>query len=110
VYGEKHLQTLMIGLLCPYESYYIHSEYESGRGYPDIFLERLPNIPIEFDIVLELQYVKKSKKETLETVIQEAQTQLDKYMTSARFARPDVRGFHVVFLGGEVYQWREYNG
>jgi Predicted AAA-ATPase len=29
VYGEKHLQTLMIGLLFPYESYFIHSEYEA---------------------------------------------------------------------------------
>jgi hypothetical protein len=26
-------------------------------------------------------------------------------MNSERFARSDVRGFYVVFLGGEVYQW-----
>ena len=105
VYGEKHLQTLMIGLLCPYESYFIHSEYESKRGYPDIFLEKIPNAPIEFEIVLELKYVKKSNKDTLEKVIEEAKIQLDGYMTSARFARPDVRGFYVVFLGGTLYKW-----
>jgi hypothetical protein len=39
VYGEKHLQTLMIALLFPYNAFKIHSEYESKRGYPDIFLE-----------------------------------------------------------------------
>ena len=107
-YGEKHLQTLMVGLLFPYESYYIHSEYETKRGYPDIFLERMPNKPLKFDIVLELKYVKKSAEKTLEKVIQQAETQLDEYMRSERFSRPDVRGFYAVFLGGEVYQWKEW--
>ncbi|MEM6316291.1 MAG: AAA family ATPase [Bacteroidota bacterium] len=108
VYGEKHLQTLMIGLLFPYESYFIHSEYESKRGYPDIFLERLPNTPLEFDIVLELKYVKKSAKDKLDTVVEQVRKQLDGYMTSARFARPDVRGFYIVFFGGEAYEWGEW--
>jgi hypothetical protein len=107
-YGEKHLQTLMIGLLFPYESYYIHSEYEARKGYPDIFLEKMPNRPVKYDIVLELKYVKKSAEKTLEKVIQQAETQLDEYMTSERFSRPDVRGFYAVFLGGEVFQWREW--
>jgi hypothetical protein len=107
-YGEKHLQTLMVGLLFPYESYYIHSEYEAKRGYPDIFLERMPNKPLKFDIVLELKYVKKSAEKTLEKVIQQAENQLNEYMTSERFSRPDVRGFYAVFLGGEVFQWREW--
>ena len=120
VYGEKHLQTLMVGLLFPYESYYIHSEYESKRGYPDIFLERMPNKPLTFDIVLELKYVKKSavkktrvkkaadEKNILEKVVAEAEKQLDGYMTSERFSRPDVRGFYVVFLGGDVHKWGEW--
>ena len=107
-YGEKHLQTLMIGLLFPYESYYIHSEYESKKGYPDIFLERMPNRPIKYDIVLELKYVKKSAKNTLEKVIEQAERQLDEYMRSERFSRPDVLGFYVVFLGGEIYQWKQW--
>jgi hypothetical protein len=107
-YGEKHLQTLMVGLLFPYESYFIHSEYEARRGYPDIFLERLPNKPLKFDIVLELKYVRKSQKKRLPAVITEAEIQLDGYMTSARFKRPDVRGFYVVFLGGKIHQWREW--
>ena len=107
-YGEKHLQTLMIGLLFPYESYYIHSEYESKKGYPDIFLERMPDRPVKYDIVLELKYVKKSAEKTLEKVIQQAEHQLAEYMTSERFSRPDVRGFYVVFLGGAVFQWKEW--
>lgn len=48
--------------------------------------------------------------DTLKTVIEEAQTQLNEYRSSERFARPDVRGFYVVFLGGAVHEWREYKG
>ena len=118
-YGEKHLQTLMVGLLCPYETFFIHSEYESGRGYPDIFLERL-HPAVKYEVVLEIKYVKKTAKDKetnlrsetsidqLEKIIKEAETQLDGYMTSKRFDRPDVRGFYVVFFGGEVYKWGEW--
>jgi hypothetical protein len=107
-FREKHLQTLMIGLLFPYETYYIHSEYEARRGYPDIFLERIPNRAMTFDIVFELKYVKKSNTDDLPKIIQDAEQQLDSYMRSERFSRPDVKGFYVVFLGGEVHQWREW--
>jgi Predicted AAA-ATPase/PD-(D/E)XK nuclease superfamily len=112
VYGEKHLQTLMIALLFPYKAFKIHSEYESKRTYPDIFLERIPDRKINYEVVFELKYVKKSAVEKdankLSEVIAEAQTQLDGYMQTERFSRPDVRGFYVVFFGGEVYECKEF--
>jgi hypothetical protein len=125
VYGEKHLQTLMIGILYPFEAYYIHSEYETKHGFPDIFIEKMPDKPINYEIVLELKYVKKSaikktrakkgdalkvpaEKSLLDKVVAEAEIQLDGYMTSKRFSRPDVRGFYVVFLGGDVHKWGEW--
>jgi hypothetical protein len=58
-YGEKHLKTLMIGLLYPYESYHIRSELEIHGKYVDIFLERIPQVPIKHEILLELKYIKK---------------------------------------------------
>ena len=104
-YGEKHLKTLMIALLFPYKAFKIQSEYESNRLYPDIFLERVPDRKINYEVVLELKYVKKSAKKKVGTTVKEAKKQLDKYMESERFSRPDVRGFYVVFLGGEVHSW-----
>jgi hypothetical protein len=107
-YGEKHLQTLMIGLLFPYESYYIHSEYEARKGYPDIFLERIhEGRGMPKDIVLELKYVKKSKEHTLPQVIVEAEIQLAEYLKSERFNRPDVMAFYVIFLGGKLHSWKK---
>ena len=108
VYGEKHLQTLMIALLFPYKAFKIHSEYESKRTYPDIFLERIPDRKINYEIVFELKYVRKSAEDKLTGVIKEAQTQLNGYMATERFSRPDVRGFYIVFLGGKVYECKEF--
>ena len=108
VYGEKHLQTLMIALLFPYKAFKIHSEYESKRTYPDIFLERIPDRKINYEVVLELKYVKKSAADKVNDVIEEAQTQLNGYMTTERFSRPDVKGFYIVFLGGLVHEFKEF--
>jgi hypothetical protein len=61
----------------------------------------MPNRPIPYEIVLELKYLKKKEAQKLPDAIQKAENQLDKYMNSARFNRPDVKGFYVVFLGGK---------
>jgi hypothetical protein len=58
-YNEKHLKTLVIGMLFPYESYLIRSEMEVNRRYVDIFLERIPQVNMKHEILLELKYVKK---------------------------------------------------
>ncbi len=107
VYGEKHLQTLIIGLFFPYKAFHIHSEYEARKGYPDVFLERIPGRMMNYEIVLELKYLKKSQENSLPQVSEEAENQVNEYLQSERFSRPDVRGFYIVFLGGEVAIWGE---
>ena len=52
--------------------------------------------------------VTKIGKDQLDKVIKDAEIQLDGYMTSKRFDRPDVRGFYAFFFGGEVYKWGEW--
>jgi Predicted AAA-ATPase len=61
-YNEKHLKTLVIGMLFPYESYLIRSEMEHQRRFIDVFLERIPQVDIKHEIVLELKYVKKENR------------------------------------------------
>jgi hypothetical protein len=107
VYGEKHLQTLIIGLFFPYKAFHIHSEYEARKGYPDVFLERIPGRMMNYEIVLELKYLKKSQENSLPQVSGEAENQVNEYLQSERFSRPDMRGFYIVFLGGEVATWGE---
>jgi hypothetical protein len=109
-YNEKHLQTLMIGLFSPYDAYYIHSEYETGRGYADIFLERMRDAALPYDVLLELKHVKKSDMGKAEAVVEETRGQLRRYLQTARFAQSEMRGFYVVFAGHELYRWEEVRG
>jgi hypothetical protein len=61
-YNEKHLKTLVVGLLFPYENYLIRSEYEVEKRFIDIFLERIPQVNIKHEILLELKYIKKENE------------------------------------------------
>ena len=63
---------------------------------------------MEFEVVLELKYVKKSDESKLAQVVRDVEIQLDGYMTSKRYARPDVRGFYAVFFCGILYKWAEW--
>jgi Predicted AAA-ATPase/PD-(D/E)XK nuclease superfamily len=143
-YNEKHLKTLVVGLLFPYENYLIRSEYEVEKRYIDIFLERIPQVNIKHEIVLELKYIKKENadkwvdkddkivdpptpvvvkkvsksrkpkvappppapkpipvKPLLDHVIEKAIVQLADYMQLARFQRPNLLGFCLVYVGHE---------
>lgn len=112
-YGEKHLKTLMIGLLFPYENYLIRSEYETEGVFPDIFLERIPQVDIKHEVVIELKYIKiadieNEKEDTtnnsislFDKTVEEGTKQIEKYMATERFQRPNIRGFCLVFVGNE---------
>ncbi|MEN9610322.1 MAG: hypothetical protein RLZZ628_1136 [Bacteroidota bacterium] len=141
-YNEKHLKTLVVGLLFPYENYLIRSEYEVEKRFIDIFLERIPQVNIQHEILLELKYIKKENadkwvdaaekiveapappkkasksrkpkiappppapkpipvKPLLDHVIEKATIQLADYMQLARFQRPNLLGFCLVYVGNE---------
>jgi transcriptional regulator with AAA-type ATPase domain len=110
-YSEKHLKTLMLGLLFMYETYLIHSEYETNSVYPDIFLERIPQAYLKYEIAIELKYVSKrdaskkvnenSEKTLLQQAVEDGTAQINKYMKTERLNRPDVKGFCLVFVANK---------
>jgi len=71
----------------------IHSEYKTKKHYLDIFLEKIPDRNINYEVVLELKYVKKTQSNALEKVILGVRTQLEGYMRSERFTRKAIKGF-----------------
>jgi Predicted AAA-ATPase/PD-(D/E)XK nuclease superfamily len=150
-YNEKHLKTLVVGLLFPYENYLIRSEYEVEKRYIDIFLERIPQVDIKHEIVLELKYIKKENAEKwidkdenvvdpptpvstkkvaksrktkvisllpapkpipvkplFDHVVEKATVQLADYMQLARFQRPNLLGFCLVYVGNECHKILPY--
>jgi Predicted AAA-ATPase/PD-(D/E)XK nuclease superfamily len=148
-YNEKHLKTLVVGLLFPYENYLIRSEYEVEKRFIDIFLERIPQVNIKHEVLIELKYIKKENadkwvdkdekivdppalpkkvaktrktnvalpttplpipvKPLLDHVIEKATVQLADYMQLARFQRPNLLGFCLVYVGNECKQILSYN-
>jgi Predicted AAA-ATPase/PD-(D/E)XK nuclease superfamily len=151
-YNEKHLKTLVIGLLFPYENYLIRSEYEVEKRFIDIFLERIPQVNIKHEILLELKYIKKENadkwvdkdekivdpptpvvtkkvaksrkpkvappttpqpipvKPLLDHVVEKATLQLAEYMQLARFQRPNLLGFCLVYVGNTCQKILPYAG
>ena len=62
---EKHLKTLLLALLFQSPAYFIQSERELNRHYPDIsLLERSP-YKVTYQHLIELKYAKKSGKTAL---------------------------------------------
>jgi hypothetical protein len=110
-YNEKHLKTLMLGLLFMYETYLIHSEYEINSVYPDIFLERIPQAYLKYEIAIELKYVSKrdaakkiaenNEKTVLQQAVEAGTKQINFYMKTERLNRPDVKGFCLVFVANK---------
>lgn len=81
---EKHIKVLLLTLLYQTQIYFVQSERELNRHYPDILLlERKPlNIPHQH--LIELKYCKKSKKadaaEGWEAKRQEGLAQIQGYL------------------------------
>ncbi|CAK8713641.1 AAA-ATPase-like domain-containing protein [Candidatus Electrothrix laxa] len=58
---EKHIKAIILTLLYQSKAYYIKSEAEINRRYPDILLLERNPIRVNHQILLELKYSKKSR-------------------------------------------------
>ncbi len=62
---EKHLKTLLLALLFQSPAYFIQSERELNRHYPDILLLERSPYKVTYQHLIELKYAKKSGKAAL---------------------------------------------
>ena len=62
---EKHLKTLLLALLFQSPAYFIQSERELNRHYPDILLLERSPYKVTYQHLIELKYAKKSGKTAL---------------------------------------------
>ncbi len=62
---EKHLKTLLLTLLYQSPAYFIQSERELNRHYPDILLLERSPYKVNYQHLIELKYAKKSGKTTV---------------------------------------------
>jgi PD-(D/E)XK nuclease superfamily len=96
-----------VSLLHQQSFYYIHSEYEADWAYMDIFLEAIRGQKPNFDVTMELKYVKKAGKTATNTLLKTASEQLQGYLDTPKFnTRTNLKSF-VVVVAGEKLTWRK---
>ena len=105
-FDEKYIKLLLLAYLFQSKIYVPMSEYETGAGYTDIFLQRNPQLPqVKFEWVLEIKYLKTDEEKKLPQAQKEAAEQLNRYIHAHRLEnRPDVKTASVVFIGKNRYE------
>jgi PD-(D/E)XK nuclease superfamily len=118
-FNELTLKAIFISCLHQQQFYYVHSEYETGKGYADVFLEAIRGYDPQFQMAFELKYLKKGDKNEadkkiedadIQKLLDKAETQLTDYMVSKKFiTRKGLKGI-VVICHGDNLIWREHKG
>jgi hypothetical protein len=105
-FNENTLKTIIISLLHQQNFYYIHSEYETNWTYMDVFLEAIRGQKPQYEVAMELKYVKKAGKKAVDTLLKAAKVQLQGYLDTPKFnTRTNIKSF-VVVVAGDKLEWR----
>ena len=118
-FNEMSLKAIFVSCLFQQQFYYVHSEYETEKGYADIFLEAIRGYDPNFQVAFELKYIKKKDKNEadkkiddadIQALLDKAEIQLTNYMITKKFMdRKGLKGF-VVICHGETLIWRPHKG
>jgi hypothetical protein len=105
-FNENTLKAVIISLLHQQNFYYIHSEYETNWTYMDVFLEAIRGQKPQYEVAMELKYVKKAGKKAMDTLLKAAKSQLQGYLDTPKFnSRTNIKSF-VVVVAGDKLEWR----
>jgi Predicted AAA-ATPase/PD-(D/E)XK nuclease superfamily len=105
-FTENTVKAIIISLLHQQRFYYIHSEYETDWTYMDIFLEAIRGQKPNFEVAMELKYAPKGGKKAVDTLLKNANIQLQDYLDTPKFnTRTNIKSFVVVVVG-EKLEWR----
>ena len=118
-FNEMSLKAIFVSCLYQQKFYYVHSEYETEKGYADIFLEAIRGYDPNYQVAFELKYIKKKDKNEedkkiddadIQALLDKAEIQLTNYMITKKFMdRKGLKGF-VVICHGETLIWRAHKG
>jgi Predicted AAA-ATPase/PD-(D/E)XK nuclease superfamily len=105
-FNENTLKAVIISLLHQQNFYYIHSEYETNWSYMDVFLEAIRGQKPQYEVTMELKYVKKAGKKAVDTLLKAAKVQLQSYLDTPKFnTRTNIKSF-VVVVAGDKLAWQ----
>ena len=118
-FNEMSLKAIFVSCLHQQQFYYVHSEYETEKGYADVFLEAIRGFDPKYQMAFELKYLKKGDKneadktiddKDIQKLLDKAEIQLTNYMVSKKFLdRKGLMGI-VVICQGDNLIWRLHKG
>jgi hypothetical protein len=118
-FNEMSLKAIFVSCLYQQQFYYVHSEYETEKGYADIFLEAIRGYDPNYQIAIELKYIKKTDKKAdykkledadVQKLFSQAEEQLTNYMVTKKFTdRKGLKGF-VLICHGDKLIYKEHRG
>ncbi len=98
-FSEKNIKMIFMTLLMGNNAYFVKSEHENNEGYADLLLIPTKLNPGTDNFLLELKYLKKSNKETLEAEKEKAIEQVRKYKSDLESEGIVCKTYAVVFVG-----------
>jgi Predicted AAA-ATPase/PD-(D/E)XK nuclease superfamily len=118
-FNEMSLKAIFVSCLYQQQFYYVHSEYETEKGYADIFLEGIRGYDPNYQIAVELKYIKKVDKKAeykkledddIQKLLKQAEVQLTNYMVTKKFIdRKGLKGF-VIICHADKLIYKEHGG
>jgi len=105
-FDEKYIKVMLLSYLFQSNVYVVMSEFETGDGYSDIFLQRNPKLPeVKYEWLLELKYLKAGDEKNIPKAKQEASEQLQRYMQAYRLTgRADLKTAIILFIGKNKFE------
>ncbi|WP_294558192.1 ATP-binding protein [uncultured Bacteroides sp.] len=112
--GEAYVKTFILAYLGLTHYYIARPEYESNKGYADIFLQpRLLQLPdMVYSYCIEVKYAKRDTSDTeIEKLLADAKTQLKQYAASEWIAHDkgttELKNIALVFQGWKLVRVEE---
>ena len=100
---EKHVQAMFYAYLNLSRMYETKSEYESEKKYFDIVMLETPIAEAKYEFIFEFKYAKQAGEIRVETIKEEATTQIKKYLTTKELLHhPKMKAWVVVIVGDTV--------
>lgn len=102
-FDEKYIKALFVGFASLSKLYFIKSEPEIERKYPDImFLYRPPFYP-KYQFLFEIKYVNKAGEKALNTITHKAIAQVNEYLAFDEISSlNNLKAYVLIFVGSEI--------
>ncbi len=104
-FDEKHLKVIIFAYLTTSRLYHLTSEREMSGGYIDIYLEKDLRMPeVKYEWLIELKYLKESKRSELAQAKQKGLEQLRKYVKGRDIiGKKHLKKILIIFIGKKDY-------